>query len=59
MAVYLSKMPATMVGSTPSGCMLPLFYIDNNVNISSPCSKTVHTKFTKPLILRGRHGPPV
>ena len=27
------------------------FSIDNNVNISSPCSKTVHTKFTKPLSL--------
>ena len=25
------------------------FTIDNNVNISSPCSKTVHTKFIKPL----------
>ena len=25
------------------------FSIDNNVNISSSCSKTVHTKFTKPL----------
>ena len=26
------------------GCSLPLFFsIDNNVNISSTCSKTVHT----------------
>ena len=25
------------------------FSIGNNVNISSPCSKTLHTKFTKPL----------
>ena len=36
------------------GCILPLhstivFSIDNNVNISSPCSKIVHTKFIKPL----------
>ena len=26
-----------------------VFSIDNNVNIASPCSKTVHTKFFKPL----------
>ena len=26
-----------------------VFAIDNNVNISSPCSKSVHTKFIKPL----------
>ena len=37
-----------------SGCPLEVafyhyFSIDNNVFISSPCSKTVHTKFTKPL----------
>ena len=36
-----------------------VFSIDNNVNISSTCSKTVHTKFTKPLILRGHHSPPM
>ena len=36
------------------------FSIDNDVNISSPCSKTVHTKFTKTsLILRGHPSPPI
>ena len=41
------------------GCILPyVFSIDNNVNISSPCSKSVHTKFTKPVIfLRGHLSP--
>ena len=40
-------------GSAPRAPFKVAFYqcfsIDNNVNISSPCSKTVHTKFTKPL----------
>ena len=58
-----SGLPVGVKTLSPRGCLLVAFYhcffIGNNVNISSPCSKTVHTKFTEPLILRGRASPPI
>ena len=49
---HMTKMAAMPIyGKKPLGCiaLLGFPYIDDNVNILLPNSKTIHTKFTKPV----------